>query len=117
MPPSPKDGCATFIDLWSGLTRAQITLLHMAATAPEAELAGCHELAFGFEGWARLLETACTPNATSTTRATDDEPRRQSWALALPLVSTVNNFADFFTKQLHAKAFFSLRDKIMNHSG
>ena len=34
--------------------------------------------------------------------------------LRVPLVSTVNNYADFFTKPLKAKAFFALRDKIMN---
>ena len=34
--------------------------------------------------------------------------------LRVPLVSTVNNFADFFTKPLKAKAFFLLRNKIMN---
>ena len=34
--------------------------------------------------------------------------------LRVPLVSTANNYADFFTKPLKAKAFFALRDKIMN---
>ena len=32
----------------------------------------------------------------------------------MPLVSTVNNYADFFTKPLKSKAFFGLRNKIMN---
>ena len=36
--------------------------------------------------------------------------------LSVPLVGTVNNYADFFTKPLKAKAFFSLRDRIMNIS-
>ena len=34
--------------------------------------------------------------------------------LRVPLVATVNNYADFFTKPLKSKAFFGLRDKIMN---
>ena len=34
--------------------------------------------------------------------------------LSVPLVGTVNNYADFFTKPLKSKAFFGLRNKIMN---
>ena len=38
----------------------------------------------------------------------------EKFELRVPLVSTVNNYADFFTKPLKSKAFFGLRDKIMN---
>ena len=34
--------------------------------------------------------------------------------LVVPLIGTDDNYADFFTKPLKAKAFFALRDKIMN---
>ena len=34
--------------------------------------------------------------------------------LVVPFVSTVDNYADFFTKPLKPCRFFSLRDKIMN---
>ena len=38
----------------------------------------------------------------------------EKFELRVPLVSTVNNYADFFTKPLKSKAFFGLRNKIMN---
>ena len=47
----------------------------------------------------------------------------EKFELRVPLVSTVNNYADlrancpladFFTKLLKSKAFFGLRNKIMN---
>ena len=38
----------------------------------------------------------------------------EKFELRVPLVSTVNNYADFFTKPLKSKAFFALRNKIMN---
>ena len=34
--------------------------------------------------------------------------------LSVPFVSTVDNFADFFTKPLQGANFYSLRNKIMN---
>ena len=37
----------------------------------------------------------------------------EAMELRVPLVSTVNNYADFFTKPLKSKAFFVLRNKIM----
>ena len=40
--------------------------------------------------------------------------RLEAKELRVPLVSTVNNYADFFTKPLKSKAFFGLRNKIMN---
>ena len=42
------------------------------------------------------------------------EKKSQKFELRVPLVSTVNNYADFFTKPLKSKAFFGLRNKIMN---
>ena len=38
----------------------------------------------------------------------------QAFELNVPLVSTVNNFADFFTKALKPGSFTSMRNKIMN---
>ena len=38
----------------------------------------------------------------------------EKFELRVPLVSTVNNYADFFTKPLKSKVFFGLRNKIMN---
>ena len=38
----------------------------------------------------------------------------EAFELNVPLVSTINNYADFFTKALPAKRFFAMRDKIMN---
>ena len=38
----------------------------------------------------------------------------EKFELRVPLVSTVNNSADFFTKPLKSTAFFDLRNKIMN---
>ena len=38
----------------------------------------------------------------------------EAMELRVPLVSTINNYADFFTKPLKSKAFFALRNKIMN---
>ena len=37
--------------------------------------------------------------------------------LVVPFVRTVDNLADFFTKPLGAKAFFPMRDAIMNVRG
>ncbi len=34
--------------------------------------------------------------------------------LRVPFVATADNMADFFTKPLHAKSFFHMRDIIMN---
>ena len=41
-------------------------------------------------------------------------PCPTEFELRVPLVSTVNNYADFFTKPLKSKAFLGLRNKIMN---
>ena len=38
----------------------------------------------------------------------------ESFELRVPLVGTADNLADFFTKPLSAKQFFSLRAKLMN---
>ena len=38
----------------------------------------------------------------------------EKFELRVPLVSMVNNYADFFTKPLKSKVFFGLRNKIMN---
>ena len=38
----------------------------------------------------------------------------ESGRLVVPYVRTVDNLADFFTKQLPASVFFAMRDKIMN---
>ena len=50
----------------------------------------------------------------ATTARSTTSPARAKFELRLPLVSTVNNYADFFTKPLKSKAFFGLRNKIMN---
>ena len=34
--------------------------------------------------------------------------------IRVPFVSTVDNLADFFTKPLHSRKFFPMRDQIMN---
>ena len=38
----------------------------------------------------------------------------ESLELEVPFVRTADNIADFFTKPLKSKAFFGLRNKIMN---
>ena len=38
----------------------------------------------------------------------------EKFELRVPLVSTVNNYTNFFTKPLKSKAFFGPRNKIMN---
>ena len=38
----------------------------------------------------------------------------EAFELNVPLVSTVNNYADFFTKTLKPGSFSSMRNKIMN---
>ena len=38
----------------------------------------------------------------------------ENHSLRVPFVSTVDNFADFFTKALAGPQFFKLRDAIMN---
>ena len=38
----------------------------------------------------------------------------ENHSLRVPFVSTVDNFADFFTKALAGPQFFKLRDEIMN---
>ena len=38
----------------------------------------------------------------------------EAFELNVPLVSTVNNYADFFTKSLKPGSFSSMRNKIMN---
>ena len=38
----------------------------------------------------------------------------EAFELNVPLVSTINNFADFFTKALKPGSFASMRNKIMN---
>ena len=37
--------------------------------------------------------------------------------LTVPYVNTLDNLADFFTKALDPKAFFPMRDRIMNVQG
>ena len=38
----------------------------------------------------------------------------EAFELNVPLVSTINNYADFFTKALKPGSFSSMRNKIMN---
>jgi len=42
------------------------------------------------------------------------ETHGEAVKLGLPLISTVNNYADFFTKTLKPGSFSSMRNKIMN---
>ena len=45
-------------------------------------------------------------------------PDTESGRIRVPFVSTVDNYADFFTKSLPNKQFFALRARIMNlHEG
>ena len=115
----------------------------IALSSCEAEIVALSEAAKDTLYFRKVLEELGTPSKSATALATDNKAARdlaynpehhkrtkhverrhffirecvEDMKIAVPLVKTTDNLADFFTKPLPAKTFFTMRNEIMNIKG